>query len=128
MPSHKFVVLSATIEIVERVPVDWDADEIEFYKNESSSCANNTAETIASVLNEPNHSMHRVCVTASTSNICATRRPKMLCATDLTQAWRHPSPSKCASYAPAPTASARFATSTLTFVRLRTGDPGSSRS
>lgn len=49
MPSHKFVVLSATIEIVERVPVDWDADEIEFYKNESSSCANNTAETIASV-------------------------------------------------------------------------------
>lgn len=50
METHKFVVLQVTMEIVEQVPVGWTKDQIEFYKNESSSCANNTGRTIARVL------------------------------------------------------------------------------
>jgi hypothetical protein len=39
-----------TIEVIESVPDDWDEEDVNFYKNESSSCANNTGRTIARVL------------------------------------------------------------------------------
>ncbi len=41
MPGRKLVKIRCSFTSVEEVPADWDAEDILFYFNDSSSCMNN---------------------------------------------------------------------------------------
>lgn len=46
------VVVDVTFRYVKEVPEDWDVGSIEFQMNESSSCADNLADEISSLVTE----------------------------------------------------------------------------
>jgi hypothetical protein len=45
----KNVIIKFSINLEVRVPAHWDADMIEFHRNESSSCASNVLDEIAEI-------------------------------------------------------------------------------
>lgn len=49
---RRTVVVESTIRWVTDVPEDWDAHDVEFYLNESSSCADNIVRRLFARLND----------------------------------------------------------------------------
>jgi len=50
MENYKWIVVKSTFTYLRRCPADWDAGNVNFLMNESSSCADNRVSELAEIV------------------------------------------------------------------------------